>query len=211
MATVQDADLHRLKRVDMIREGDADLFQGRAASGEVVLQHPLPKGFAGHRHRIGAQPEGRRHGAFARAGGRGDAVDHAIGKGDMGQHPIGKIGIRQPRQPRHGIAGDMAVAGQVVAGHHGKGHSPGSAARAQGGKDRTKGRGRAIRAGGIGGNLGMGRVKPARGGIDEIPPFRHGQRDDANLGPGHGGDQGGIIRLDRQKADHAADAARAVA
>jgi hypothetical protein len=78
MAAVQDADLHHLEGMDLIREGDAHLFQRRAAIGEIVLDHPLPEGLAGHGHRIVAQTEAGGHGAFARAGRGGDAVHHAV-------------------------------------------------------------------------------------------------------------------------------------
>ena len=211
MAAVQDADLHRLIGVDMRGEGDADLFQRRTASGEMILQHPLAEGFAGDGNRIGGQPELRRDGAFAGAGGGGDAVDHAIREGDRGLDPGGECGVRQPGKADDGVAGDDAIAGQVVAGHHGKGRSASGTADLDRGDDRTKGGDGLGRVGGIAGNLGGVRVKGPGGGVDEIAAFGHGQRHDADGGISHRGDQRGIVGLHFDEIDHRPDPPRTAA
>ena len=46
MACVEDAELHGLVGRDVVDELHADVFQRRAALGEVVLDHPLPEGLA---------------------------------------------------------------------------------------------------------------------------------------------------------------------
>ncbi len=201
VAAVQDADLHRLEFMDMGGELDAHFLQRGAALGEVVLQHPLPEGLAGHGHRVVGQAEFGRHGAFARAGGRGDAVDHAIGEGHVFGDPGGQGGVGQAGKAGHGIAGDHAVSGQVVAGHDGEGGQASGAAGLERGDDGAEGGAAGI--GGIGLDLGRGGVEMARG-IQEIAAFGDGEADDADIGEGHGRDQIGIVALHGQEIDHGA-------
>jgi hypothetical protein len=153
MAAVQDADFHHLEGMNSIGEGDANLLQRRAASGKIILQHPLPERLAGHRNRIVPQTELRRHLPFPRPGGGRDPVNHAVRKGDMGLDPIGQIGVRQARRANHGRLRHMAIARQIVAAHHRERDDPGRAAGFQGRDDGTKGCGRFRRIGAVLGDI----------------------------------------------------------
>jgi hypothetical protein len=74
----RDADLHRLERVDTAGEDHPHLLQRWPTEREGILQYPLPKWLAGHRHRIIGRAEARSDGALARSGRRRDAVDHRL-------------------------------------------------------------------------------------------------------------------------------------
>ncbi|OIQ70133.1 hypothetical protein GALL_482580 [mine drainage metagenome] len=209
VAAVEDADLHRLIDMHMVGEGNADLFQRRSTGGEVILQHPLAERLAGHRDVI-FDPKAAGEGAFARAGSGGDAVDHAVGESDMVGHPCGQRGVGKLREADHRIAGDVAVAGKVVAGHHGEGLNACRAARLEGSEDGAKGGGGFCWIFPVCDDVGVRWVEGALRRVDIIAALGHGQRDDADRRVGHGGDEGGVVGLHLDKTDHRAGDARAV-
>ncbi len=121
MAAVEDADLHQLEGRDVVDELHADLFQRRPPVGEIVLQHPLHERFAEHRPVVLEAEFLGEDRALAVGRRRRDAVDHGVRKGDVVVHPAGEILLDQLRQPDNRVRRDMAVVGDVVAGHDGEG------------------------------------------------------------------------------------------
>ena len=67
-----------------------------------------------------------------RAGHRRDAVDHGVGEADVALDPAGQVGVDQAGEGQRGLAGHVAVVGEVVAGHHGERPDAVAAALGQG-------------------------------------------------------------------------------
>ncbi|MNV59215.1 hypothetical protein D3C71_1516260 [compost metagenome] len=62
VAAIEDADLHVFVGRHVRHELHADLFQRRAAGGEIVLEHPLPEAFAENRPIVGDPEIGSQQG-----------------------------------------------------------------------------------------------------------------------------------------------------
>jgi hypothetical protein len=158
---VQDAQLHQLMGGDVLHELHADLFQRGPASGEVILQHPLPEGLASHRHRVD-ETEAVGHQRPLPVGGRGrDAVHHGIREGDIGRDPVGEGGVGETREAGDGACRDMAVLRKVVAGHDSERRHVGRPSAAERREDHAEdGAGRA-RRGGIRHHVGVCGIEAA--------------------------------------------------
>ena len=113
VAAVEDADLHQLVGGDVLDELDADLLEGGAARGEVVLDHPLQEVLAEDRPGV-LDAEFLAGDPPLAVGGRGrDAVDHGIGEGDVGAHPRGEAGVLGGGEAGDGVAADRPLCGML--------------------------------------------------------------------------------------------------
>ncbi len=121
MAAVEDADLHQLVRRDIGHELYAHLFQRWTSGGEMILHHPLLEFFAEDWPVVVNAEFIRQQIDFTFAGRRRNAVHHRIRERDIGMDPVGEFRIRKPGQSAHRVFCHMAVSGNVVAGHDGKG------------------------------------------------------------------------------------------
>src|SRR5262249_28689918 len=120
VAAIEDADLHPLPRRYVFDESDADRLERRPAGRELVLKHPLREVLAEDRASIGDVEILGEDQAFAVAGRRCDPIDHAARESDLGVDPICQADVKEPGQPDDGVAGDLAVVWQVIAGHYRK-------------------------------------------------------------------------------------------
>jgi len=118
VAAVEQLDLHLLVGRNVIGELHTNLFPGRAAGDEAVFQHPLHEGFADHWPGVIEAVLTLQVLAMGRAGHGCDAVDHGVGEADVALDPAGQVGIDQAGEGQCGLAGHVAVVGEVVAGHH---------------------------------------------------------------------------------------------
>ena len=109
MAAVEDAQLHHLVGGDVGDELGADLLEGGAAGGEVVLDHPLDEVLAEHRPGVVDAEVVAGDRALAVGGRRGDAVDHGVREGDVVADPVGEGGVLGRGETGDGVAADVAV------------------------------------------------------------------------------------------------------
>ena len=207
MAAVEDADLHQLEGRDVRDELHADLFQRRPPVVEAVLEHPLPERLAEHRPVVADAEFALEDLALALAGGGRDAVDHAVRKGDVLRDPAGEVLVDQARQPYDGIGRDMAVMGNVVAGHHREGDALLVAPAHQSGEDQAEDGLRRRHVPRVGDDVGMRRVESSGRRVDEIAALGDGHRDDADPRVGELVDDG-LRVAGRQEVDHHAGDAR---
>ena len=117
VAGVEQPQLHQLIRRDVVDHQYVDLLQRRTAIGEIVLEHPRRERFRGHRPLIRDAELVLHDGDDVGCGDRGDAVHHRVGEPGVRAHPFTEarmdaIGIGGER-----VAGHLAVALDVVAGH----------------------------------------------------------------------------------------------
>jgi hypothetical protein len=132
VAGVEQPQLHQLVGHDVVDDLDADVLERRSPRGEVVLEDPLREGLADDGPRVldaeplsqGRDVLGRRHG--------GDPVDHAVGEGDVLLHPLPELGVLEAGEGDDHLLRHVAVAGQVVARHHGEGLGAGVPATPRG-------------------------------------------------------------------------------
>ena len=180
VTAVEDPDLHQFVGRNVGRERDPDGLQRRPPGREPVLHHPLPELFAEDRPivlkaALVAQkrpfPVGRR---------RRDAVDHRIGEGDAPANPAREFGIGELSEAGDGVLGDMTVAGDVVAGHHGERRNSCGAAALERGGDEAKRRLRRFRVLGVVDDVGMGGIEMLGRWRDVVAALGDGQRDDAS-------------------------------
>ncbi len=80
-----------------------------------------------------------------------------------------------------GVFADMAVAGNVVARHHGERRDAGGAAALQAGDDQPERGFRRLDGPAVGDDVGMGRVEPLRGRRNIVSAFGDRQRHDADF------------------------------
>ena len=177
MAAIEDADLHVLVGGDVGHELHADLLQRRAAGGKIVLQHPLLEFLAIDRPGIVDAQCLAAMVDLALAGRRGDAVHHAVRKGDIRRNPFGQRAIDQPRHADDGGRADLAVMGNVVAGHHREGGNAARMPRPQPRADQAEHRRRRLGVLRVGDDRRMGRIELAVR-INEIAALGHRQGDD---------------------------------
>ncbi len=203
MAAVEDADLHRLMRMDIHGKGRACTVPVGAACAEIVLDHPLAKVFMRHGCCV-IDAKGLRQRHLMRAGRGHDAVDHGIGETACAVDPIGQGGVGQAREPHDRLAQDRAIALQVVAAQAGERADPLRAPLRKGRGHCAESRARGLRVFGVVLDIGMVHVQPPRRRVDVIAAFGHGQRHDADIGLRHPRDQGGVVDLHRQEIDHRA-------
>ena len=133
-----------------------------------------------------------------------------FGKATLAATQSAKAGSDSRARPTTAALRHMAIAGQVVARHHGKGQHarrPGAAARRQGWRQR---RCRGVGVRGICHDLGVAGIKAPGGGIDEIAALGHGQRNDADCGSAMAAIRAALSGCTVDEADHRADAAGAV-
>ena len=180
VTAVEDPDLHEFIWRDVGRERDPDRLQRRPPGRELVLHHPLPELFAEDRPIVLKAALVAQKRAFPVGRRRRDAVDHRIGKCDVGANPARELGIGKLREAGDGVLGDMTVAGDIVAGHHGeRRNSCGPAALERGG-DEAKRRLRRVRMLGVVDDIGMGGIEMLGRRRDVVAALGDGQRDDAS-------------------------------
>ena len=155
----------------------------------------------GHRSCI-VDAELLRLGQFCLASGRHDAIHHGVGKRAILINPIRQLRIGQARQRHHGLTQYFSVALNVVTTHAGE--RPGSRrmAQAQGLDHGAKCRLGLLRVCRVVLDVGVIGIKPLSGGIQIVTPLGDRQTDNPNVGLGHGLDQGGVVRLNRQEINH---------
>ena len=195
VAAVEDADLHQFVGRDVGGEGDPDVLQRRAAGRELVLDHPLPERLAEHRPGVLDAVGLAKDVALAIGRGRRDAVDHRVGEGDVVADPLREFGIGELGEARDRVLGHMAVAGDVVAGHHGEGRNARRAAALEARRDQAEGGLRRRRRARVVDDVGVGRIEALGRGRDVVAALGHGQRHDPDLGP-------------RERAEHRLDVER---
>ena len=207
VAAVEQLDLHFFIGRDVVGELHADLFPGRAAGDELVFHHPLQKRLAHHRPGIVDAVALEQLLTVGGAGHRGDAVDHGIGEADVAVDPAGQVVVLQVGEGQQGLAGDVAVVREVVAGHHGEGAAAGLAAAAQGFAEEAEHALRGLRVGQVVLDLRQVGAEFAGAVVDAVAAFSDGQRDDADVGFGKLGQQRFGAVLGQQHAvdrgDHA--------
>ena len=181
VAAVEDADLHQLVRRDIRGEGRADRLQRRPPRRKPVLDDPLPEFLAEHRPVVFDTPAIAQDRAFAVGGGGRDTVDHRIGESDVRPDPAREFRIGEFRNARDGVFANAAVAGNVVARHHGEGRDAGGATALQAGDDQPERGPRRLEALGVGNDVGMGHVEPLRGRRNVVSAFGDRQRHDADV------------------------------
>jgi hypothetical protein len=188
MAGVQDAQLHRLEGMDLVREGGTDVVPVGAPRAERVLDHPSTVGLVRDRHVV-RDPELAHQGALLRARGRDDAVDHRVGERAGLVDPLGQGGVGEAREAHDRLAQDRAVALQVVAAQPREGTDPTIATRAQGRDHGAEGGSGRVRVLGVMLDVGVGGVEGVGCGIEVVAALGHGQRHDADVALRHPFDQ----------------------
>ena len=120
VAGIEQAQLHELVRLDILNNLHADLLERRAAQGEVIFQHPLGKRLAHHGPGIfNAKALGELFDIRGRGHWR-DAVYHGVGERHLGGQPVAQLRTAGAGVGAEHTLGDIAVALNVIAGHHRK-------------------------------------------------------------------------------------------
>ncbi|MNO89420.1 hypothetical protein D3C76_809010 [compost metagenome] len=207
VTAIEQFDLHLFIRRDVVGELHADLFPGRAAIDELVLQHPLHERFAHHWPGIvHAMPVSQLQAMFG-AGHWRDAVDHGIGEAHIALDPVPQVGIAQGGERQQGLAGHRAVVRQVIAGHQGECRRACRAAFGQGGAQETEHGFRYVGVRQIVLDLRQVGHELAVAVIDAVTTLGDGQRNDADPGAGEFVDQRlGIVFGQQHVADGTDDA-----
>ena len=214
MRSIEEPQFHQLIGFDVVDELGALAVPGRAAEGEVVLDHPLDEGLRHQRPSV-LEPEGLRYrGAVGVGGRRHDAVDHGRGEAHFAGDPFAEVGIDQFGETGDQTAQGVAVGRQVVAGEHGEGRRAlGATARET--CDQRADRG--LRSGErreVVADVGIVLAQPPGRRIVAVALLGDGERDDAHPRVGEPGDQRRrILRCDDHPgrgADHPAVGARSV-
>ncbi len=206
VAAVEQLDLHLLIGRNVVGELHADLFPGRPAGDKAVFQYPLHEGFADHRPGVIEAVLTLEVLAMRRAGHGRDAVDHGVGKADVALDPAGQVGVDQAGERQRGLAGHVAVVGEVVAGHHREGADTVAAALGQRRAEQTEHADRTARVLQVVLNLGQLRIELAGAVVQAIAALGDGQRDDANRRIGQASNHRlGTILVHQQHVANAAD------
>jgi hypothetical protein len=117
--TVEQPQLALFERRDVVDEHRTGLLPARPTAGEVPAEHPLGERLGGHRARVvhAELPAYDVGGVGGRV--RGDAVDHGRDERDRAGDPLRQIRFDALGHLGHDRLDGRAVAGEVVAGHHG--------------------------------------------------------------------------------------------
>ena len=204
MARVKDSDFHRFISVNVVRKGRTGLVPWRATGAERVLDHPLAEILM----RDGRVVRDAQFTDKSQLGGARrwrDGIDHGVRKGCVRIDPVGQRGVGQAGERDDGLAKDVTVALEVVAGLACERTLVCRATQTQRLDHRAEGgEGRAgvFR---IVPDIGVVGVEALGGGIDVVSAFGHGQGDDADIGLGHAADEGTVSFLDGQEIDHGTD------
>ena len=186
VAAVKDADLHQLAGRDIGSEGDANFFQRRPPRWKLVFKHPLAKFFAKHRPIVLEAEFVEQGRTFAVGRRRSDAIDHRVWKRDVGANPARKFRINQFREARHRVFADMAIAGNIVAGHHSKGRDSSRSSTHKARNDQSEHRLGRVNVFRVEEDVGVSRVEFLRGRRDVIAAFGNRQRYDSDPPGGRG-------------------------
>ncbi len=205
---VEHAQFHQLEGLDIFDQLRAGLFEGWAALGEIVLDHPLDEGFGHQRPGIfGAEPAGDELAVIVGGGGH-DAVDHGGGEGDFFSHVAAEFCVTQLGKAGDDAGGGLAVGREIVAAHHGEGRNAGGAAAGQRLHDEAGGGNRVLRVLEIVDDVGVLLVELSGCGIVAIALFGDGQRDDADFGARHQVDEAVALLIGVDDFDHRTDDAQ---
>ena len=145
MAAVQQPQLHRLERSDVVGELGADGLPRRSLGREAVLDHPLPERLGHDRHRVVDAEEARRLGDVGRRGRRHDPVDHRARERHVTADPVGERRVDGLRERADHALDQVPVVRKVVAADDGDGAAARRAPRGEPGdqhagrRDRQRG------------------------------------------------------------------------
>ena len=191
MRAVQHPELHELERRDLRDHLGADFMPIRAAIREDIFDRPLPERLADDRRGILGADQLRDLGDVGIGRRRHDAVDHGRGEGAIGFDPGGELVVGQRGEIADQASQDMAVRGKVVAAQRGEGAQARIAPRLQAGDEDANGRAWSVGIGEIVDDVGMIGLEAAGRRIVAVALLGDGERDDAGLGRGQLGDEGG--------------------
>ncbi len=205
MACVQQAQLHRLVRVNVGDDLHADFFERRPTIAEGVFDDPLPERLSYHGPGIHDAECLGHHGPVGIGGLGRDAINHRIRETNVRIDPRGERLVAQASERDEGGAGHRSVALQVVARQHRKWRNARFASSFETGDDIPEHRsGRVAVDVLLDGRIGS--VENACLVVDEIATFGDGQADNARYGVGqHLEHAPRIVRSERvpaERADH---------
>ncbi len=123
----------------------------------------------------------------------------------MALDPAGQFGVHQRREGQRGLAGDIAIVGKVVAGHHRERRDTGTTASGERRGDQAEHADRGARGGQIVLDLRQRGVELAAAFVHAVAAFGDGQRDDADRRVGEPGHHRFRAVLDQQHVANAAD------
>ncbi|TKW53675.1 hypothetical protein CTA1_5501 [Colletotrichum tanaceti] len=193
VAGVEQAELVLLELLDLVDaldDLDADLFKGRAAVGELVLDDPLHKGLGDDGPGVlDAEGVGQRRDVLGR-GARGDAVDHGVGEGALVGDPAGDGRVAEAGEGLEHVARDGAVLLHVVAGHDGEGPQPAGVAPGHGGVEEAKGAEGLVRVLEVVADVRVVGLQLVGVLVVVVAALGDGQGDDVGVLVGHLGDDG---------------------
>lgn len=180
MTGIEHPDLHVLPVRHIVHQLHASLFQRRASVGEPVFQHPLVE-ILGHQWQVVIQSAGRvQLLRDFRRDSRGNAIDHAVREGRVFLDPLGQFRIAGLCIAEEGLAGDIAIMAQVIAGHDRKRLATGIPATAQGFHDITENGGRLFRILKIGLYCRILQIERTGRLVDVVAAFRDRHGNDAD-------------------------------
>ena len=138
MRCVQQAQLHRLEGMNVIRQGSANFVPIRPSCAEFIFNHPLAKVLMSDRHIVfDAKVARQRQFSWARC--RDDAINHRIRESNVQINPPGEGRVGHPGKPQNSLAQNLTVTFQVIAALAGKRTGVAHAAQLQRRNYRTKG------------------------------------------------------------------------
>ena len=180
VGAVEHAQLHVLMRGHVLHHLDTCCREIRPrAANEIILDHPLGKGFVHHWRCIDMACQLGNAGNVGLGGGRRDAVHHRRWEPPFGGDPVGQRGVQSLRKLQHQTAHQTAIFRKVVTGQHGKGRVPRRATTRQSSHQKA-GSGHRQIMGKVVLDVGMIGVQRAGGRVVAIALFRDRQADDPN-------------------------------
>ena len=212
MGAVEHPELHQLEGGHVVDELDSDRAEiGAGAIDEAVLDHPLAERLVHHRRAVEAAGEGGEAVDVLGLGGRHDAVDHGGGKGAFGLDPVGEGGIDQAGELQRDAAHDAAVLRQVVAAEDGEGAVALGAATLERADEEARRRAGCVGVGEVVGDVRVSAVEASGRGLVAVALLGDGERDDADGGIGHGGEDDARILAGDEDVLHRLDDAGGLA
>ncbi len=194
---VEEAQLHRLKRLHVVRYHDVKALDREALAAEAILQHPEQERLGHHgppvrdaHLRLQPRPVG--------VGGAGrDAIDHAVGKCDVGVDPGRQLDTNTGGLAQRGRPADPAVGLDVVEAHDGQRACPAPAPEIQPSSENAEGR--------PGAGDWRRRIVGPTGVVDRIAAFGDRHADDLRIRRGDSVDERTGVGMGVDVVDQAAD------